>query len=127
MINIDSTLYKWSFNIESNKASFFIGIDASNKEHIFGFFGSKFATKRNFYGYSEAGIIYSHHDDGYGVDYGTSWRDDCMLIMEINTKENSLGYYINNKYQGIAFKNIDFKNNQFVMAIFINCSSKSIL
>ena len=45
--------------------------------------------------------------------------------MEINVKEKTLGYYVDNEYQGIAFDNIDFKTNQFVMAIFMMCYTKS--
>ena len=52
-------------------------------------------------------------------DYGT-FKNGDNIKMEINTKKQTVRYYINEKDQGIAFENIDFRTKKFKFIVMIH-------
>ena len=127
-ININgeiNALYIWTIKILLDRKCIYIGLDSSNKKFINDDF-SDYATNNNdFYAFCD-GYIYNQQilEDEYSE---LSVKNNDIIKMELNTKDKTLKYYINDKDQGIAFKNIAFKNKIFNLAIgFLSRSTESV-
>ena len=109
-------IYKWWFKI-LRASVICIGIDSSNKKHIDVDYSNPEINYCNFGAYYCGGKKYGHDLAYNGVDYGDAWGEDEVIKMELNTKKRTLQFHVNDKNQGIAFKDIDFKNKTYHMAI----------
>ena len=119
-------IYSWTFKIIESSLMF-IGIDSSNKKHIggdFSFFnGDYFYAYGGGDGIGNHGWIYSQIT--LEEEYGDNLKINDELRMELNTKNSTMRYFINNIDQGIAFQDIDFDDNKkYYMAICLTSSSK---
>ena len=116
-------IYSWKFKISGKIArdAFYyiaIGIDSSNRSYYDGFFPLYGNAWRQFEFYA---FLY----DGKKVSskenkkrYGTNFKQGDTVTMEINVQKQEMKYFVNDKDQGIAFKNIDFKQTKYNMAVF---------
>ena len=121
-------IYKWIFKILKLESIIIIGIDSSNKQ----FCNGDYATKRNtnsYYSYGSDGLKFGHNEsEQFEVEgeYGYCFKTGDIVIMELNVFDKTLGYYINNKYFGIAFDNIDFKNRYYNIGVMFVAAENSI-
>ena len=117
--------YIWKFKMLEFQGLIAIGIDSSNKAHV----------DRDFYDCDNAnpyyaneiyangmGILYSHDaSNSYSNRYAFTRIDTIgsLITMELNVKNRTLNYFINDIAQGNAFKNIYFdENTVYNMAVY---------
>ena len=138
LINKSSTgKHIWTFNIIKPNVGgiMVIGIDSSNKKFPNDdSIGSEANNKTAYYGYQSKPVWIDWDDDviksirvfnsnvdenKYPKYYGDIYSHDSNEVkMELNMNTKTLKYYVNGKDQGIAFKNICFKNDeQYSMCI----------
>ena len=120
----------WTFKIiETNKEVVMgIGLDSSNKE----FPNKDFVTDDNthsYYVYSSYADVESYEDietitgeryhneavdeHSYTKSYGDAYTGtSCEVKMELNMDEKTIRYYVNDEDQGVAFKDICFRNDE---------------
>eukprot|EP01084_Bolivina_argentea_P297262 512103_1 len=120
-IDIDDSLliYKWSFKIiHDDDSAMSIGIDSSNKPEKFCNNTFVFENSNDFYAIRNNGWKYSFliANEEESEPY-SGWTQGDTVKMELNTMQKTLGYYVNDKYHGIAFDNIDCKNKTYKMAV----------
>lgn len=74
-----------------------------------------------FYGSDGFDLYCSAKNQHSNISYKTwkykEWKFDDIIKMEVNTKNKSIKYFINDIEQGIAFKNIKFKGMIFNLAV----------
>eukprot|EP01083_Nonionella_stella_P314036 1129777_1 len=98
--------YRWTFKILATVGTAYIGIDSSGKRCTDIWYDDRFP----FYLFGD--------DEKYKYQvyteyrYGNRWHDNDEIVMELNTKRDTLKFYQNNVDLGIAFKDIDFSNNR---------------
>ena len=51
--------------------------------------------------------------------YNEGFNDGDIVKMEINTKKQEIKYFVNDKDHGVAFRDINFDDKEFRMAVFI--------
>ena len=112
-ICIDSQIeciYKWKFKILVNTETYgiYFGIDSSNKKFLdddFSYFRADNQSKCYSYG---DGTVYT---SGKLTKYGDETLDGFLNVetvqIELNTKDRTIKYIVDDIDQGIAFKNID--------------------
>eukprot|EP01084_Bolivina_argentea_P258630 436109_1 len=122
-INNNSALkYIWTFKLFTMDQSIVaIGIDSSNKLHTNNAFYDC-DNKQPYYAVemiSIGGCSFKYCMDMPQIQYGQSINDCDEIKMELNVKCRTLKFYINDCDQGIAFDDIDFKNDiQYYMAVY---------
>ena len=117
-IKIDNKpiLYEWIFKIVED-GSIYIGIDSSNKAFCDSDFSERDKNKNDFYSYGYVGKKLSHLKGEY---YGSYFNPGDVIRMILNVQNQTLEYFVNDKSQGIAYKNISFDDKTYHMAIFMN-------
>ena len=104
-------IYKWKFKILENKFGIYIGFDSSNKKFIDGDYSDAF-NQYKYYAYGD-GEIYKRGSMGnvwprgiqrFGVG---SIMNDQIIQIELNTRDKTIRYIVDDKDYGIAFKNVD--------------------
>ena len=128
-------IYKWTFKIIQNIDQMDIGIadwDGADGDHIDDRFTEScqsYNDPRRFYAMDERGLKISFHDRMY-TRYSNHGRIDngdlITMTLDINLSSSTLSYSINGEDQGIAFRDIEFKNKTYKMAIFMECKQDQI-
>ena len=55
--------------------------------------------------------------NGKFIEYAEELIDGDVIKMEVNVKKGEMRYHVNDKDEGIAFENIDFKRNKYKMEV----------
>ena len=106
------SIYEWKIKIlQRGNLEIFIGIDTSYKNNNNGFYwyggglvGSNYYTFGN-----SARIV---RPTGPRDSYGVKWAAGDIIKMEINTKDSSLKYFVNDKDCGFVPRGIDLSNSK---------------
>ena len=112
-ICIDSEIecvYKWKFKILENKNWFgvYFGIDSSNKKFLDRDYRDWTAeNKSKHYAYGDQKIFTNHKMSRYGDQTLKGFMNVETVQIELNTKDRTIKYIVDDIDQGIAFKNID--------------------
>ena len=126
--------YIWKFKIKSCSyhTLMAIGIDSSSKAYVYEDFhdcDNKYPYYAfEIYSSSEEGVLYEYDQGSTNVcvDYGDCGEeihsiDEATVMMELNLKDKTLKYYINDIDQGVAFTNIYFDQDTiYNMAVYVN-------
>ena len=111
-------IYSWKFKlIDDNYSVPAIFISTRN--------GASSADIKNQYDTYElwrSGHITSwltRHESQIYERYCNPWQQADVITMEVNTKEKHIKYFINDKDYGVAFKDIDFNDNEFKMGVHV--------
>ena len=117
--SITNKIYQWKFKIlKLYTFSICLGIDDANCHSLNTNFIGQNSQKTVNYGLWSNAKIQSFNDKIANIDYGTSFKDNDIIIMTLNLKLRTLSFGINNINQGVAFKNIiNDKNLSYRMAI----------
>ena len=118
--------YIWTFKIIQIEYEMDIGIDASNKLYCNTWFHNKDKNKSHFYALAEDGRRSAHNTPLYDEHCDENFANGVIIKMELNVPLATLAFFIDNKYQGVAFKDIDFRNKVFNMAIFMGMPDDEI-
>lgn len=131
----EATIYEWSFKVRRISTQdhlgfglFAIGIDSSDNDKNSYFYNGKDMEKSPFFAIhfgnsikkfckSLRGKKYAQID-GIISDNHTEWIYDVVMIINVNN--GTIEYKINDVECGIAFDEIDFKLNEYRMAITID-------
>ena len=132
-ININnkiSCIYLWTFKIINwwiPTGQIFIGIDSSNKKFIEKNFTSHYNHKNPvYYAFDSDGYKISTDDQWADNEYGKQCKSGDIVKMEVNILNKTITFYINDKCYGIAYKNIDFENKTYNMAVSMHGSTDSV-
>ena len=123
-----NAIYSWSIQLLSyNDYTIEIGIDGSNKIYSNTDFAHKIRysvyagdeKEPNYYLFtSDAGKCCHKSEQAQTEIYGKQFRPPDIVGMELNVKERTLQFYVNNKSQGIAYSDIDFDGeHEYYLAI----------
>ena len=108
-------IYSWTLKlVKLDIFDTFIGIDASNKEHIDRNFTGN-TTTNGHYAINARGSKFTMKTEREVFSYGKKMNTGDIVKMEINTKNRTMQFWINGESQGIAFDNIVFDGLNIIL------------
>ncbi len=126
-----NSIYKWTFEINNHcEGGTLIGIDSSEFLKINSDITAKKCVSECYYAFfPKRGRRFSHQI--MADEYGNVCYGNCVnVVMELNCKKKKLKYFVDGKFQGVAFRNIDF-TTKYRLAISVSagqrCKSVQIL
>eukprot|EP01084_Bolivina_argentea_P220808 374135_1 len=120
------SVYRWTFQIYNHaQGGTLIGISNSQFSKInTDMTGSKKASDCYYAFFPKLGTKCSH--EYMSDEYGMACYSNCIkVVMILNCKKKKLKYYVDGKYQGVAFRNINFEY-KYRLAISISGLLKSV-
>ena len=123
----DKLIWNFAINIPDRQTIAAIGIDSTDKKYVDSTFvgvdNVMFAWQCSIYTAHTNGTIY-RSDGGYldGENYGESSfvRPDTKVLMELDIRNKTLKYCLNDKDQGIALYDLDFQDREYHLAITVD-------
>ena len=128
----NNCIYSWTIQcLEQNGYASFIGIDASNKSLINNFVPERRPELINYYAMDSRGNIHTHsHQQSQGhfrrryeIRYCSGFDIDDTIKMNVDTINKTIEYYVNDEYQGVAFKNIEIENPEIEYYLVVHMGS----
>ena len=128
--NSNHKIYKWHIKILQCKLNIYIGLDSSPQEHINTDFSNDSKNKYKFYALTTHGDLYwrrSSDNSGTNVyyKYENRIKTGDNVIIEYNTKTQSMIYYKNGQNLGVAYNDID-TDLQYYFAICLGSDGESV-
>ena len=128
----ESIIYVWKIKIILVDLIIF-GIDSSNKKHLNNRFSANYTSgwiKNEFEFYGCGFSIdciwsYTKEIDDQECDYGIKKGD--IITMELNLRNKTLKWYINDQYINFILTKINFDNKKYNMAIELRNSSVQLI
>ena len=119
-VNNKISIVSWTFKIISKKLNIFIGIDSNPifTHCDFSNFYRSFNTKRKdiFCAYGSDGNLYDYLSVA-AEEYAKPFKNNDIIKMTVNVKEEYLEFYKNNESQGIALDDMNFDDKEYHMAV----------
>ena len=110
-------IYSWTLKLVAlDIYNTWIGIDASNKEYSHRNFS---LAAKHYYAIDVRGSKKSRisGQSSTRVNYGKRMKEGDIVKMDINTKDRTMSFWINDEYQGIAFEDVAFDGVEYYLAI----------
>ena len=116
------TRYKWTFKVLNfeDKNGYFIGIDASMKQHTNGDFTSSVVNNAQFYSFTATGWMYAAGRNTKTVHNKRQLEIGDIVCLQLDIKEKTLKLYINDLdaiSTGHVFEDINVKDVNYTMAV----------